>query len=202
MTKQRKAWERTSFSPRPVNRREVKERLLIVCEGAQTEPNYFSNFRVRSATTIRVEGIGANTVSLVREALKLKEGEDYDQVWCVFDRDGFPVENFNAALTLAGNNDIKVAYSNQAFELWFLLHFNYYDAALSRASYIKRLSGLLGRPYEKNSPTIYNELKDKQADAIRNAERLFSMYVPSSPARDDPSTTVHLLVQELNKFVD
>ncbi|MCP9493487.1 MAG: RloB family protein [Pyrinomonadaceae bacterium MAG19_C2-C3] len=202
MTKQRKAWERTSFLPRPVNRREVEQTFLIVCEGKQTEPNYFNSFRVRTATTVTVKGIGANTVSLVREALQLTEGEDYDQVWCVFDRDSFPAKNFNDALTLAQNNNIEVAYSNQAFELWFLLHFNYYDAAMSRASYIERLSGLLGHPYEKNSPTIYNDLKDKQADAIKNAERLLSLYVPSSPARDDPSTTVHLLVQELNKFVD
>ena len=202
MTKQRKAWERTSFSPRPVNRREVKQTFLIVCEGEQTELNYFRSFRVRTATTVKVEGIGANTVSLVREAVKLKEGEDYDQVWCVFDRDSFPAKNFNDALTLARSNNIEVAYSNQAFELWYLLHFNYYDAAMSRSSYRKSLSASLGHPYEKNSPTVYNELKDKQADAIRNAERLLARYSPCSPEQDNPSTTVHLLVRELNRFVD
>ena len=45
----------------------------------------------------------------------------FDQVWCVFDRDPSRVNNtaqrFNAALRLAEKEDIKVAYSNECFEL-------------------------------------------------------------------------------------
>jgi len=36
--------------------------------------------------------------------------------------------------------------------------------------------------------------------AIQNAERLLKQYEPSNPAVDNPSTTVHLLVQQLQKF--
>jgi hypothetical protein len=81
---------------------------------------------------IDIHGIGDNTIRIVEEAIRLKEKDNYDQVWCVFDRDSFPPNRFNAAFILAGENSIKIAYSNEAFELWYLLHFNYYDSAMSR----------------------------------------------------------------------
>ena len=200
-----KPWERTKSYRRHVNEREPKETFLIVCEGAKTEPNYFNSFRVRTAT-IKVEGAGDNTVNLVKIALRLKkeqakEGPPYDQVWCVFDRDDFPAERFNEAFAVAAEHGIKLAYSNQAFELWYLLHFIYCDAAISRALYIEKLDKLLGHKYEKNSRTIYEELLEKQPDAIRNAARLLATYIPREPEKNDPSTTAHLLVEQLNKYI-
>jgi hypothetical protein len=183
-----------------------KERFLIICEGRKTEPNYFKTFHVTSAT-VMVKGLGANTDSLIRSAIKLKNDaiendEPYNQVWCVFDRDSFPAQNYNSAFELAKNNSISVAYSNQDFELWYLLHFNYYDSALSRNQYEEKLTELLKKKYRKNSETIYIELLDKQQTAIRNAQRLLDSYLPNpNPEKDNPSTSVHLLVQELNRFI-
>jgi hypothetical protein len=79
-----------------------------------------------------------------------------------------------------------------------LLHFHYYDAAIPRREYCAKLTELLGHKNEKNSETIYDELLSRQADAIRNAEKLYSSYNPCWPERDNPSTTVHLLVTALN----
>ena len=59
---------------------------------------------------------------------------------------------------------------------------------------------LSGRPYRKNDPRLYAALRSRQPDAIRNAQRLVAQYHTSDPARDNPSTTVHQLVEELNKF--
>ena len=190
-----------SYSKRQVETRELIERFLIVCEGEKTEPNYFESFRVPKY--IRdICGLGANTVSLVKEAVKLRDDDgDYDQVWCVFDRDSFPAQNFNAAIALAKQEDIKVAYSNEAFELWYLLHFNYYDTGVPRKDYIKKLDNLLGHKYEKNSETIYDELEGKQQAAIKHAKKLLKQYSPPKPECDNPSTTVHLLVEQLNRFI-
>ncbi len=184
---------------RRVNVRELRQRFLIVCEGEKTEPNYFNSFRV-PGVVVDVRGIGENTVRLVERAIKLMEEDDYDQVWCVFDRDIFPVKNFNAALRLAEKHGIKVAYSNEAFELWYVLHFNYHQSATARHLYVERLNDLLGVRYEKNRLDMYERLKDRQETAIRNAEKLLDTYQPHRPAHDNPSTTVHLLVQELNRF--
>lgn len=193
--------ERTrGYHARRVNTQEPLERFLIVCEGIRSEPNYFRSFRVVSAA-IKVVGLGVNTRGLVEKAIELSRDEDYNQIWCVFDRDSFPIEHFNAALALADHHQIKVAYSNEAFELWYLLHFHFYHTALVRSEYVGKLSELLGMPYRKNLENIYEQLKPHQETALKNAKRLLSQYRPLNPTIANPSTTVHLLVEQLNRFV-
>ena len=187
------------YSERRLNTRELRQRFLIVCEGKKTERYYFRRFRTPTVV-VAVQGLGCDPIQLVRQTLELREKDDYDQVWCVFDRDTWPTDNFNEAISLANQRKVRVAYSNEAFELWYLLHFHYFDTALSRHDYPQRLSVLLGHPYKKNSTSTFDELLDRQPEAIRNAERLLAQYQPSNPANDNPSTTVHLLVQELNRF--
>ena len=46
---------------------------------------------------------------------------DYDQVWCVFDRDDHP--HFDEAIKMARDNGLDLAVSNPSMELWLLLHF-------------------------------------------------------------------------------
>ena len=177
--------------------RDIRPRFLIVCEG-KTEQLYFEAFRVPGD----VIELGYNTNSLVQETIELRDEDGgYDQVWCVFDKDDFPLQNFNRAITLAQQHGIQVAYSNEAFELWYLLHFDYIDTAMSRHSYQQRLTNRLGFPYRKNDPKMYETLQDKQAVAIRNAENLLQSYGDRhNPANDNPCTTVHWLVKELNRF--
>lgn len=187
------------YMQRPVDEQPTRHRFLIVCEGGKTEPLYFERFRVPSIV-VKIEGLGMNTLSLVRKTIELRDQDDYDQTWCVFDKDDFPVNNFNEALALAERNHIEVAYSNQAFELWYVLHFVYMDNAIARADYMSILDKHLGHKYEKNSGTVYDELSNRQPTAIRNASNLLAEYNPPRPAMDDPSTTVHLLVEQLVKY--
>ncbi len=190
------------YSQRKVDTREVRQRFLIVCEGEKTEPNYFRSFRVpKNVAEIDVHGLGENPSKLVQSAKELKEQEDYDQVWCVFDRDSWTVEDFNNAIKNANAQGFKVAYSNEAFELWYVLHFEFLNTGIPRSDYLRKLTSLLSRTYQKNSETIYDELFEKQSIAIRNAENLLKQYDPHNPVRDNPSTTVHLLVLELNRFI-
>ncbi|MEP7343187.1 MAG: RloB family protein [Acidobacteriota bacterium] len=106
-------WQRSnSYRTRKVETRNLRQRILIVCEGKETEANYFSRFRVNTKIyKVDIHGVGCNTASLVREAVSLKEQNHYDQVWCVFDRDSFPAQDFNTAFEIARHNDIEIAYS-------------------------------------------------------------------------------------------
>jgi hypothetical protein len=197
----RKPYSR-GYSPRKVDTKEVRQRFLIVCEGEKTEPNYFRSFRVpKDVAEIDVEGVGENPSKLVNSAKDLKEQEDYDQVWCVFDRDSWTPEDFNNAIKSAEAQGFKVAYSNEAFELWYVLHFEFLNTGIPRDDYSKKLTNFLEKKYKKNSETIYDDLFDKQPNAIKNAVKLLNQYDPHMPAKDNPSTKVHFLVQELNKFV-
>ena len=150
-----------------------------------------------------------NTTSLVSKAISIRDADQkkkrtYDQCWVVFDKDDFPAKDFNEAITLAEKNGFKVAYSNQAFEYWFLLHFNLYKGALHRNSYADMLSRLLGIPYSKTEgfgAIMYNRLLHLQPQAIKNASAVLADVSHGNPAMEESSTTVHLLVEELNKFI-
>ncbi len=61
-----------SYIQRPVNRRNIRQRFLIVCEGEKTEPGYFLHFRVPKLV-VDVQGLGFNTVRLVQEAISQRE---------------------------------------------------------------------------------------------------------------------------------
>ena len=176
--------------------------FLIVCEGERTEPNYFESFELANAA-VEIDGTGKNTQSLINHILKTYDTKDYDQVWVVFDKDSFSSENFNAAIKRAQNKKINVAYSNEAFELWYLLHFHYYTTGITRDKYIEKLNNLLGHKYKKNSTSMYGEIKDKQYIAIRNAKKLMKKYQNGeTPSQMNPSTTVFMLVEELNNYLD
>lgn len=191
--------KRRSNYTRKKDTREQRKTFLIVCEGEKTEPNYFTGFRVPKKVC-KIVGTGHNTLSLVKKALKLAKETTYDQVWVVMDKDDFSVDQFNQALHHARKNNILVAYSNEAFELWYLLHFNYHDVAISRATYKERLSKELGFTYQKNNGQMFHKLAQHTPKAIKYAERLLANYGNNpDPAHNNPSTTVHLLVQALQK---
>jgi hypothetical protein len=128
---------------RKENTREVKPRFLIVCEDSESAPNYFRGFRLTSAEII-VIGTGSNCISLVEHAIELREKKGLsnakDQTWVVMDRNSFPQDNYDNSFQKAAANGIRMAHSNECLEHWFLLHFHYTAAPLSRGA----LPGLLG----------------------------------------------------------
>lgn len=185
-----------SYMERPENIANTRQSFLIVCEGEQTEPKYFKQFKF-PGVVVKVNGCGQNTVGVVEQALKLRDEDQYDQVWCVFDKDDFPVDRFENAIKRARSKGIHVAYSNQAFELWYVLHFSYLHSGINRNAYIELLNNYLGIRYQKNDPLMYQRLRCHLNDAISNAQKLIAEYTNPHPGRDDPSTTVHELVIEL-----
>ena len=127
---------------RPVPELSQKPSILIVCEGKNTEPSYFNQFRITSAK-VKSIGEGYNTISLVNRALELSQQGTYDQVWCVFDMDvkrgADEFADFDNAISKALQLGYKIAYSNDAFELWFYLHFNLTESQHLRSFYYKEL---------------------------------------------------------------
>ena len=172
---------------------------------AKTEPNYFRAFRVNAdVIDLEVQGVACDPLTLVREARDgaTRDEYGYDQVWCVFDRNSWTAECFSSALQLARQRGMCVAYSNEAFEIWYLLRFEYHQTGTRRVRYQELLTDRLGEPYAKNDRGMYDRLLARQPTAIRNAARLLASYAPDrNPEADNPSTTVHLLVQELNRYI-
>lgn len=208
MAKRQKKGHRSSDLSRRQGVREIKQSFLIVCEGEKTEPDYFKAFRM-TAATVKAVGQAMNTMTLVSKAISIREADQkrkkvYDQCWVVFDKDDFPAKDFNQAIQFAEKNGFRVAYSNQAFEYWFLLHYNLYTGAIHRNQYKDMLTKLTGIPYSKiegYGAVMYNLLLSRQQQAINNAETVLAEISHGNPAEEESSTTVQRLVIELNKFL-
>jgi len=115
---------------------------------------------------------------------------------------------------LAENNNIKVGWSNEAFELWYLLHFQYRNTSMSRADYKSAIEDEINAKiaiqsksknpkkyiYKKNSEEMYFILEKygNQKQAITYAEKLILNHNCDNFAIHNPCTKVHLLVEELN----
>jgi hypothetical protein len=168
-----KPWEQRPPGRRPAATQE-RRRVLIFCEDSKSACDYFQSFAIdpKRAEVFPV-GTGMNTDSLVEEAMKLKTKADgarqpYNEVWCVLDRDDFPLANYHRAFELARANGIKVAWANEAFEIWYLLHFNYHDTGISRHDYKAKLKES-GLEYDKADKTIYAQVKDRQTTALKRS---------------------------------
>jgi RloB-like protein len=150
---------------------------------------------------------------MVEEANQLREkalkerNRIYDEVWVVFDKDSFPDRNFNNAINKSENLQQKIdcAWTNEAFELWYLLHFQYVDTAMSREHYQSFLERELTQKmklpykYEKRSANMYELLQQygNEAQAIKWAEALEKLYNDKDFATHNPCTKVHRLVTKL-----
>lgn len=187
----------------------VKQTFLIVCEGEVTEPEYFNSFRLTSAN-VKAIGKGMNTISLVKEAIAVRDIEkrrnrNHDQCWVVFDKDDFSDSDFNAAIQMAQTNGFHVAYSNQAFEYWLLLHFNLYQGFIHRSRYGEMLSHLLGFRYGKtkgDSMKVFDVIYPKTRIAIGNAQKVLESFDGTNPAKEESSTTVHNLIEQFMQFME
>ena len=197
--------------------RTEKPTILIVCEGKNTEPSYFGQFRLSSATIYPI-GEGYNTISLVKRAVFLSQEKHYDQVWCVFDKDDFPASDFNNAIAMAEAKSFGIAWSNQAFEYWLLLHFiDHQGGAMPRNKYNTKINKYLqpfGISYDGNgSKTVTVEMfelltsieeqssRNRTQLAIDRAKRNHHQSTFSNPAKQESCSSVYKLVEELLKYI-
>ena len=195
---------------KPVATIEERQYFLIVCEGERTEPIYFDYLKrflpKHLLETIQIIGQGDNTINIVRKAIEERKARtadpvkpDFDEVWAVFDKDDFPNERFDNAVSLAEQNGIKNGSSNQAFELWYVLHFQFLQTAIHRGDYFSILSKRLGFKYGKNDIKVVEALFEKGniRQAIKWAEDLEKMHEGKTPSASFPSTNVYKLVDRL-----
>lgn len=131
--------DRNRRSGRRPPSREPRTRLLIVCEGGRTEPDYLEGFRrsrrVPAGLVVVVPHMGGSPMSIVEHAIELKEAArresrrrgdptlDYGETWCVYDVDDHDANAIRPAQEKADGNGVSLAVSNPSFELWLYLHF-------------------------------------------------------------------------------
>lgn len=188
---------------------EQRRRILVFCEGKETESGYLRALRkeLRSPLVeIVIEGYGEDPKALVeravarkreaeREARRKGDPESFlDQVWCVFDVDDHT--RLVEVRQQARANGIELAVSNPCFELWALLHFQEQTAFLNREkvrSFLKRHLA----DYRKALP--FDRLWPGYEEAVRRAEHLDRRCEERGCPGDNPSTGVYRLTELIRK---
>lgn len=222
---------------RKENTRDQYKKVYIFTEGKKTEVLYFQAKKIEiedsveranvvevkesgaekdddkseARSVIKIRGVGKSTKKLLDFAIAYIKNNEInlalDDCWIVFDKDDFKDQDFNDSIEKAKKEDIKVAYSNESFELWFFLHFHFNSTALHRNLYnkkledeLKKVSGNKNFKYSKTE-NIYPFISDKESVAIRNAKKLEQEYHENEPPSErNPSTLVYLLIEELNNL--
>lgn len=213
-TDRNKAWNRKrTVAKYVIETVESNSTILIVCEG-QTEELYFRAFPVLTLSVRIVDTGGQSKLKLVETTKEILKNETYDKVWCVFDMDYKPDENncqaqFDNAIEMAHQNNFEVAYSNDAFELWFYLHYQYTDVQNIRTFYYQELGKQWNINYKKegkkygfcyaNYKRLLNEEGASQAEAIVRAEKLYKAKKDLPFHQQNPVTRVYKLVEYLNE---
>lgn len=185
-------------------------RFLIVCEGTQTEPEYFREMRhlERSLIDLTISP-GGVPKTLFERAVEMKktasadarrqedENRKYDHVWCVFDVDEHPL--VPETQQQARDNGIEVALSNPSFELWALLHFRDQRAHIERGPLHHECKHYMPG-YEKRLPTA--RLYPLIDDALRRASDLDHWQTSRDCDGANPSTGVYRLTEQIRNLSD
>ncbi|MCK4721516.1 RloB domain-containing protein, partial [bacterium] len=149
MSRKGSKWRYGRYSPV----RDYRKAVLIVCEGSVTEPYYFRDLceylgLERFHIQIEKGKHGLTPIGVVNKAFEKdcertelsKEGPgmvEFDQIWCVFDRDQHrsikealaEINRLNRVQNKYTDDLVNheprfyAAYSDPCFEYWLLLHF-------------------------------------------------------------------------------
>jgi hypothetical protein len=210
-------------------KRKPYDRILIVCEGEKTEPFYFEEMKVEldlDSANIKIDGsCDSSPRSVVEHAITLFErakfkGEQYDRVFCVFDRDQHEtfdeaidkVKTYNKQLLVdefyLKNEDptFTVIRSTPSFEYWFLLHYTpttrpflSTNTKSSGDQVIDELRTYI-TDYKKKKKGIYkmSTTKNLLNGALAHSKRIFDNAEKTGDF--NPSTNVHTLVNYLQNI--
>ena len=224
---------------------------LIFCEDSVFEVQYFRTFQANTDTKINVIGKFFNKNKQVMKVIHHCVRENYmtnkdgvlyldrdkARVWCVYDNDilrqNNPLEEqieFRVSVDTAIHYGLAVAWSNDAFELWILLHFKEVDlnsGLLTRSHYYDSLTEVFLNleykseelleclviadfNYEKHlkrrvefMSIVLPLLKQNTSLAIERARILYNQHLESgrySCDEQNPATKIFELVEELLKI--
>lgn len=184
--------------------------MLIVCEGAKTEPNYLLEIRPAerlASAHVRIipSELGTEPLQIVESAIaEFEKDRGFDRIYVVFDRDDHRTYANAIAKAEATNGKIKndekapvnfeAVVSVPSFELWLLLHFADIQAWFHRDEIVQRLRQHI-TDYSKGLDDTFARTKAHLEVATQRAAFLKGRH--SRLAGNEAYTDVHELVAVL-----
>ncbi|MGE0738439.1 RloB family protein [Sulfurimonas sp.] len=206
---------RDDFHKREKAKRKIKNKsesksVLIALEDTKSSRYYFEKLvqhKGLSGKVIFAEHIGTNPKKVLEAILSHKSNTIYDKKWIVIDRDSFSNDDFKGTIGEARQKGICVAFSNESYELWILLHFKQVNAYTNREDLKSHLNKIFKekfrKEYSKASADVYSLVVGEQQTAINNAKRLVTKHIRDYGkinVEQNPITMIYQLVECLNSI--
>ena len=210
----RKAQRATDLARRKA-KQSAYDKVLIVCEGEKTEPNYLQglidHYQLNSANVVIAEHQHTDPLAIVEQARqRYREerdaGDPFDRVYCVFDKDTHT--RYQPALEQIASATPKATFfathSVPCFEYWLLLHFLFtcrpYEPLPGNSPCNQTLHELKGYlpEYTKGARNTFTQLLGQLDFAKHNAER--ALQAAQANNTDNPTTRMHQLVDYLQRI--
>lgn len=186
---------RSRHLSRKNGRRLAYDRILIVCEGEKTEPNYFEDIRKKNrvpSAHVRVlpSEYGTQPRQIVDYAeAKFLENRAFEWIFAIFDRDSHAtyhdaltrVSTLDRALRNDEHKSVRFVAipSVPCFELWLLLHFHDQKAFCDRGEMLRRLKQYIP-DHTKGKTGVFALTEPSFTTAEARAKWLQSQFNPFS----------------------
>ena len=162
----------------------ARDTFYIITNGERSEKNYFDLLKsYRSIYDVKVEYENRDPLGLVEFAVRYRK--DANQVWCVFDIDASHKEGkLIPAIKLAEEHNIKYAFSNLAFEVWLISHFQVCDKYMTCNQHKALLDSIiknelkLNQEYDKSDKDLLEKyVVPKYSIALENAKKVHQKFM-------------------------
>lgn len=103
----------------------LRKTILIYCEG-ETERIYFEQMKILKRSkmvSVKIKNVKRSAIKLAQHAYRDSSYQPFDEVWIVFDKDDLLEWQLEEVNEFCAHHNIHIGYTNEAFELWLLLHF-------------------------------------------------------------------------------
>ena len=195
------------YDKRNRNTRNEPKKILCVVEGF-TEKYFIEYLKQRTrgcgflVHVFNAEGRGPQYIfTEAKNSFPQRNGRQFDYCWIVFDCDGKHKE-FDDAIKEALKKNFEVFYSNDCFDLWYLLHFRDNGGMQSKDWYKKELERILSiNNYDdiKADTSLYDKFIIGNGGNFKDAyDRAMKLKTENkNPSKQNPTTLICDLCDKL-----
>ncbi|MEK4228527.1 RloB family protein [Solibacillus sp. FSL H8-0538] len=180
----------------------LRKTILIYCEG-ETERIYFEQMKILKRSkmvSVKIKNVKRSALKLAQHAYRDSSYQPFDEVWVVFDKDDLTEKQLEEVNDFCERHEILIAYTNEAFELWLLLHFEQIDVTqvYPRALLNEKMGDYLNvaRYFRnKGNAEVIAPIALRHEIAMKNCSEM--MALRNSDSRDNPYCNLHEMIRNV-----
>lgn len=184
--------------------RPIRPLHLFICEDAKSSKFYMEGLGKSHNINLKAENCyGTSPENILRAAedkLAMFPDEGTATIYCLFDKDDCEDAKFKQVVAECKKKGIVPAISVPCYEYWLLLHLKKTDKAFNDAqecceafkdTYNKEFHTSYNIKQLKSRKEIFEDLKDKLKQAIKNADSL------NLDENESPYTNMHKVIKNI-----